>query len=191
LYRLIVPLGDPGQTCEKKANRRMLMTRFSDSVSFNAVLHAPVLAPSGDSAAAEKTDLGKLPEWNLADLYAAPDSPQLKADIEQAMKDSVSFEERWKGKLGAEAAKADGGDFADAIKQFEALDELLGRIASYAGLYYYGDTTDPKRMKLFGDVQQKLKSRSPASAHGTACSTRPCRACVSRSTVRNWQSSRH
>jgi oligoendopeptidase F len=136
------------------------MTRFSDSASFNAVLHAPVLAPSGDSATAEKTALGKLPEWNLADLYPAPDSPQLKADIEKAMKDSVSFEERWKGKLGAEAAKADGGNFADAIKQFEALDELLGRIASYAGLYYYGDTTDPKRMKLFGDVQQKLTDAS-------------------------------
>jgi oligoendopeptidase F len=32
----------------------------------------------------------------------------------------------------------------------------MGRIASFAGLYYYGDTTDSKRMKLFGDVQQKL-----------------------------------
>ncbi|MBJ6132948.1 M3 family oligoendopeptidase [Ochrobactrum sp. Q0168] len=136
------------------------MTRFSKSVSFDALLHQAVLTPSGDSAAAAKTDLGKLPEWNLADLYPAPDSPQLKADIEKAMKDSVSFEERWKGKLGAEAAKADGGNFADAIKEFEALDELLGRIASYAGLYYYGDTTDPKRMKLFGDVQQKLTDAS-------------------------------
>ena len=136
------------------------MTRFSKSVSFDALLHQAVLAPSDDSAAAAKTDLGKLPEWNLADLYPAPDSPQLKADIEKAMKDSEAFEERWKGKLGAEAAKADGGNFADAIKEFEALDELLGRIASYAGLYYYGDTTDPKRKKLFGDVQQKLTDAS-------------------------------
>ncbi|HET9273808.1 MAG TPA: hypothetical protein VFO09_06035, partial [Methyloceanibacter sp.] len=28
-----------------------------------------------------KTKLGGLPEWNLADLYPAPDSPKLKTDL--------------------------------------------------------------------------------------------------------------
>ncbi|WP_273793202.1 M3 family oligoendopeptidase [Brucella anthropi] len=132
------------------------MTRFSESVSFNKVLHAP----AGDAAAAEKTNLGTLPEWNLGDLYPSADSAELKNDIEKAMTDAAAFEERWKGKLGDEAAKAHGGKFVDAIKQFEALDELMGRIGSFAGLYYYGDTSDPKRMKLFGDVQQKLTDAS-------------------------------
>ncbi len=108
----------------------------------------------------EKHDLGNLPEWNLADLYPAPDSPQLASDLEKAMQDSVRFEERWKGKLADEAAKPNGGNLAEAIREFEALSELMGRIGSYAGLYYYGDTTDPKRMKLFGDAQQKLTDAS-------------------------------
>ncbi len=76
------------------------------------------------------------------------------------MKDAAVFENRWKGKLAEEASRPNGGDFADAIREFEALDELMGRIGSYAGLHYYGDTTDPKRMKLFGDVQQKLTDAS-------------------------------
>ncbi len=128
------------------------MNRFSKPTMFDAALHLP----AGDTGAAKKPDLGKLPEWNLADLYPSAESAELKADLEKAAKDAANFETRWKGKLGDEAAKANGGNFAEAIKEYEALSELMGRIASFAGLYYYGDTTDPKRMKLFGDVQQKL-----------------------------------
>ncbi|MFD1198929.1 M3 family oligoendopeptidase [Brucella gallinifaecis] len=104
----------------------------------------------------DATKLGKLPEWNLADLYPSAESAELKADLAKAARDAASFETRWKGKLAEEAAKADGGHFAQAIKEYEALSELMGRIASFAGLYYYGNTTDPERMKLYGDVQQKL-----------------------------------
>ena len=38
----------------------------------------------------------------------------------------------------------------------------MGRIASYAGLVYAGDTADPQRAKLYGDVQEKM---TDASAH--------------------------
>ena len=38
----------------------------------------------------------------------------------------------------------------------------MGRIASYAGLVYAGDTSDPQRAKLYGDVQEKM---TDASAH--------------------------
>lgn len=128
------------------------MNRFSKSVTLDTMPYMP----AGDTGAAPKADLGKLPEWNLADLYPSAESAELKADLEKAAKDAADFETRWKGKLGEEASKANGGNFADAIKEYEGLSELMGRIASFAGLYYYGDTTDSKRMKLFGDVQQKL-----------------------------------
>ena len=44
-----------------------------------------------------------------------------------------------------------------ALRGFE---ELLGRIMSYAGLVYSGDTTDPARMKFYGDAQEKITSAS-------------------------------
>lgn len=132
------------------------MNRFSKPAMLDATLHIP----AGDAGASKKPNLGNLPEWNLADLYPSADSTELKADLEKAAKDAVNFETRWKGKLADEVAKSDGGNFADAIKEYEALSELMGRIGSFAGLYYYGDTTDPQRMKLFGDVQQKLTDTS-------------------------------
>ena len=49
--------------------------------------------------------LGKLPEWNLADLYAGIDDPAVKRDLDRADADCVAFEEAYKGKL---AALADG-----------------------------------------------------------------------------------
>ncbi|MFC4624540.1 M3 family oligoendopeptidase [Daeguia caeni] len=134
------------------------MTIAANDFSYLGFANRCSWAPQTGQAAVP--DLGNLPEWNLADLYPGPDSAELKADIEKAMREAASFEERWKGKLAGELAKADGGAFAQSIREFEALNELMGRIGSYAGLYYYGDTTDPQRMKLFGDVQQKLTDAS-------------------------------
>src|SRR5690606_32671361 len=50
----------------------------------------------------------------------------------------------------------------EAMREYEALEELFGRIGSYAGLVYSGDTSDPRRAKLYGDIQEKL---TDASAH--------------------------
>ncbi|WP_354551321.1 M3 family oligoendopeptidase [Kaistia defluvii] len=97
--------------------------------------------------------LGALPEWNLADLYPGMDSPALAADLARAQTDSVAFETAYKGKL--EALARDGG-LVEAIVACETLEELLGRIISYAGLVYSGDTTDPVGAKFYGDVQQKI-----------------------------------
>jgi oligoendopeptidase F len=106
--------------------------------------------------------LGGLPEWNLSDLYAGPADPALARDMARALADSVAFEEAWKGRLAGEAGLGPEGGLGRAVAAYEALDELMGRIGSYASLLYAGDTSDPVRAKLFGDVQEKM---TDASAH--------------------------
>jgi oligoendopeptidase F len=115
-------------------------------------------AAMGAGAAA----LGNLPEWNLADLYNAMDAPELARDLEKAAADAVAFEDRWKGKLAAEAAKGAKTGLGQCLREYEALEELIGRIVSYAALIYAGNTTDPQRAKLYGDIQEKM---TDASAH--------------------------
>lgn len=121
---------------------------------------APVYAGpaySGKAATAEAAPaLGSLPEWNLADLYAGMDAPELKRDLARAATEAAAFEKRWKGTLAAEAARGAEGRLGEALKAYEALEELIGRIVSYAGLVYAGDTADPRRAKLYGDVQEKM-----------------------------------
>ncbi len=96
--------------------------------------------------------LGTLPEWNLADLYAAPDAPEFAADMKRGEAEAKAFAEKYRGKL----ASLDGAQLAGAIKAYENLSDLVGRPGSYAQLYYVGDTTDPQRGKFYGDVSAKL-----------------------------------
>ena len=102
-------------------------------------------------------DLGNLPEWNLADLYPAMDSPLLATDLSRAADMALAFENNWKGGLEKAAREARLGQ---SVKDYEALEELIGRIASYAGLIYAGDTSDPARAKFYGDVQEKMTDAS-------------------------------
>lgn len=120
--------------------------------------HAP--ATQGTDGTRISGALGDLPEWNLADLYSAIDCPELTADLKRAEEDAIAFEKAWKGRLEAEAAKGASGRLGQAVREFEALDELFGRIGSYAGLTYADDTSDPERAKFYGDVQEKLTDAS-------------------------------
>ncbi len=116
---------------------------------------------STGSAAGKTEALGALPEWNLNDLYAGIDAPEVAADLAKGDAECAAFEETYKGKLAAIAASPDAGEkLAAAVKRFEAIEDLLGKLISYAGLVYTGDTTDPKRAKFFGDVQEKITTAS-------------------------------
>ena len=108
-----------------------------------------------------KAGLGALPEWNLTDLYPAMDAPEVKRDLDCGDADSVAFEESYKGKLASMAAAPDGGGrLAEAVKRYEALSDLLGRLGSFAGLVYAGNTSDPVRAKFYGDMQERLTAAS-------------------------------
>ena len=105
--------------------------------------------------------LGALPEWNLADLYLGLDDPQVRQDLDRADAESAAFEQEYKGKLAALADGPQGGiAIADAIRRYEALDDLLGRLISYAGLVHSGNTVDPARAKFYGDVQERVTAAS-------------------------------
>ena len=102
-----------------------------------------------------------LPEWNLADLYPAIDDPAVGRDLGRAEADCMAFEEAYKGKLAALAAAPDGGaKLAAALKRYEAIDDMIGRIMSFAGLTYAGNTTDPARAKFYGDMQERITAAS-------------------------------
>jgi oligoendopeptidase F len=132
------------------------MTRKSTSKSLSIFRPKPKVAANLKPA----PDLGALPEWNLEDLYPSMDSPAFANDLAKAATECKSFNAAYKGKLQALAKKATGAGLLGAIQRYEALEELLGRITAYAGLVYAGDTTDPARMKFYGDAQEKVTNAS-------------------------------
>lgn len=111
------------------------------------------------ASSATEADLGDLPEWNLADLYAGPDAAAFKTDMEKAALQAKQFADAYQGKLEGLLDGGAGGDaLAGVIKQYETMSDLFGRIGSFMMLYYVGDTTDADRQKFYGDVSQKLTS---------------------------------
>jgi oligoendopeptidase F len=118
---------------------------------------------SSKSAAKTKTvsKTGKLPEWNLADLYSGIDAPEVASDLQRMDAECVAFETDYKGKLAEHTATDDGGKWlGQAVKRYEAIDDLAGRLGSYAGLVHAGDSLDPAISKFYGDVSERLTAAS-------------------------------
>ena len=104
-----------------------------------------------------RADLGALPEWNLADLYPALDAPQVKADLEWAETECVAFEKTYKGTLDKLATS---GQLAEAVKRYEKIEDVFGRLYAFAGLLHAGNATDPTISKFYGDMQERLTAAS-------------------------------
>jgi oligoendopeptidase F len=89
------------------------------------------------------------------------DGPEFAGDMARAESECRAFAEIYRGRLD-DMARGDnpGVGLAEAVQRYEAVEDLLGRLMSYAGLVYSGDTTDPKRMKFYGDTQERLTAAS-------------------------------
>ncbi|MES0881382.1 M3 family oligoendopeptidase [Roseibium sp. SCP14] len=115
----------------------------------------PVFAPQSSASA----ELGNLPEWNLSDLYPAMDAPEVAADLKESLERAKTFETSYKGRL-AELAKDNIPALVTAIRAYEDLEDLMGRLISFAGLVYAGNTIDPVAQKFYGDVQEQITTAS-------------------------------
>jgi oligoendopeptidase F len=122
----------------------------------------PANKPAAKSASKDAApDLGALPQWNLTDLYSGIEAPEIKRDLERGETECIAFEKDYKGKLAELAAGADAGKaLAEAVRRYEAIEDRLGRLISFAGLVYAENTTDPARAKFYGDVQERITAIS-------------------------------
>ncbi|GJE59338.1 M3 family oligoendopeptidase [Methylobacterium trifolii] len=110
---------------------------------------------------ARAVDLGPLPEWDLSDLYPGLDAPEFRDDLARAVSECRSFSQSYAGHLAALAQGPDAsGRLAEAVAAYEAIEDLLGKLMSYAGLVYSGDTTDEARAKFYGDTRERLTDAS-------------------------------
>ena len=104
---------------------------------------------------------GKLPEWNLTDLYPAIDAPEVARDLDKLDADCVAFETAYKGKIAEQVAQPEGGEWlAGAIKSYEAISDLSGRLSSYAVLMHADNEAKPEISKFYGDVLERLTAAS-------------------------------
>ncbi|MGR3363507.1 MAG: M3 family oligoendopeptidase [Maritimibacter harenae] len=112
---------------------------------------APLFDAATDTAGSGG-NLGDLPDWDLTDLYASPDAPEVDRDLDRLKTACADFAATYEGKL----ADLDADGMLTCIKAHEEIDRLAGRLMSYAGLRYYQVTTDGERAQFLQNCQEKI-----------------------------------
>jgi oligoendopeptidase F len=95
---------------------------------------------------------GDLPDWDLTDLYPAPDAPAYAADMAELERACAAFAATYEGKLG----RQDAAGLLACVQEYERIDVIAGRLMSYAGLRYYQNTMDPERAQFMGNAQDRV-----------------------------------
>ncbi|WP_299354195.1 M3 family oligoendopeptidase [uncultured Shimia sp.] len=109
--------------------------------------------PVRDANASHGTDnLGDLPEWDLSDLYTSDDAPELATDLEWLEAECAAFAADYEDKL----ADLDAAGLLVCVERNEKINQVAGRVMSYAGLRYYQLTTDAERAQFMSNCQEKI-----------------------------------
>ncbi|MEL3890789.1 M3 family oligoendopeptidase [Ferrovibrio sp. MS7] len=106
------------------------------------------------ASAAQAKKLGKLPNWNLDDLYPGRDSKPFHAAMANAAKTAEALEKRGKGRIAAMS----GDELAGLIQDYEKLQDTIGRIYAFGSLSYAADMADPQVARFYQDIQEKLNA---------------------------------
>jgi oligoendopeptidase F len=116
------------------------------------------MSASATDQTSETNVLGDLPEWDLSDLYPDPGAPELKRDLGSAEDQAKAFQARYQNGLAA----LDGDALAAAIGTYEAIQEVLGRVMSYAQLVHAGDMGDAQASRFYQNMQERTTDISTA-----------------------------
>src|SRR5690348_15347090 len=126
---------------EHRSLTRMPMTRHT--------------APA-DAAASSLQTVENLPSWDLGDLYPAPDNPKVEGDFAMADEAAQDFASAHQGRLAAMPA----GALAAAIDEYERIEEVLGRLTSYAQLLFAADSNNPEIGRFYQTVSERVTAIS-------------------------------
>jgi oligoendopeptidase F len=107
-------------------------------------------------AGTARSDLGPLPEWDLSDLYPGRDSPELARDLAKLAADAAAFRARYEARL----ASIPGAELGEAVATYERLQEISGRIMSYAELTRAGNVADPEIARFFQTMHERINAIS-------------------------------
>ncbi|MFL5831228.1 MAG: oligoendopeptidase, partial [Solirubrobacteraceae bacterium] len=89
-------------------------------------------------------------EWDLSPLVDDDPEGGVDRQLEQARDRATAFAERHAGHV----AELDIEGLRDAMQEHEAINELIGKAASYASLRFATDTADPARGALLQRMQE-------------------------------------
>ena len=99
-----------------------------------------------------KNTLGKLPVWNLKDLYESPKAKNLNNDLNQLRRITKKFEKKYTYKI----IKLSPSQLLKAIIELENIDIKIDKIMSYAHLLVAEDGNNEKNKIFYQQMQEQI-----------------------------------
>ena len=99
-----------------------------------------------------KNTLGKLPVWNLKDLYESPKAKNLNNDLNQLRRITKKFEKKYTFKI----TKLSPSQLLKAIIELENIDIKIDKIMSYAHLLVAEDGNNEKNKIFYQQMQEQI-----------------------------------
>ncbi|MCH2038966.1 MAG: M3 family oligoendopeptidase, partial [Rickettsiales bacterium] len=97
-----------------------------------------------------------LPNWDLSDLYTDIDAPEIKEDLRKATDHVHEFNVLYAGKT----TSIKGKELVDAISFYDKIQDIIGKISSYAQLIYASDMSDEKNSAFYQNISEQLNEIS-------------------------------
>ena len=97
-----------------------------------------------------------LPEWDLIDFYSALDAPEIAKDFASLEILCADFAQKYEGKV----AGLSGEELAQAIVEYEVIQELFGKLGSFASLVFAKNMSVPENAQFYQNVQEKITTIS-------------------------------
>ncbi len=98
----------------------------------------------------------KLPNWDLSSLYKNNNDPQIEKDLEYLKSQIKNFCIKFKGKI----TKLEAEQLANALNKYEEINEIIGKLSSYAYLQYSTNISDNKKSLFYQNISEKINELS-------------------------------
>lgn len=89
-------------------------------------------------------------QWDLSDLYPSTSSQSFIDDKNKIESDSASFATRYRG----EVALLGANELSEALQRYEQIQDVAGRLGSFAYLTWSTDTLKPENGKLLQEMTE-------------------------------------
>ncbi len=106
-------------------------------------------------AEADKTTGAEDVRWNLGDLFASPDDPNIEATLARELERAKAFEAKYRGKVATLEPKA----FATMMRELAEYEESATKPEVYAYMLHSEDTQDHAAGRLLARVREASAER--------------------------------
>lgn len=104
----------------------------------------------------DNKSLGKMPTWDLSDLYESLNDKNIELDIEKLKKNIATFVKNYQFNIQTLSAN----ELYKAIKEYEDICELMSKLGVYSSLKYAENLSIDENVKFYQKMSETLTEES-------------------------------